>query len=78
MTEDAIVEAYAGVSYPERPRSFVLHGRKIEVASVEWRKRTPNAILFHVRSREGKLYDLVYDLRTQEWQILPLELHEEV
>ncbi len=73
MTEDAIVEAYAGAFYPERPRSFILHGRKIEVASVEWRKRAPTTILFHVRGTNGKLYDLVYDFRTQEWQILPLE-----
>ncbi len=73
VTEEAIVEAYAGASYPERPRRFSFDGEDVQVASVERRRRTPNALEFRVKGEDGRLYDLTYDFRTRKWQISPLE-----
>jgi len=73
MSENVVVEAYAGASYPERPRRFALHGEWIEVDSVVGRKRTPTEIEFRVKGKDGTLYGLVYDFGTREWKISPSE-----
>jgi hypothetical protein len=36
------------------------------------RWRTPEAIGFRVRTEDGMIFDLIYDLRWDQWTVIPL------
>lgn len=70
MTFD--VECYAGSSYPEHPRAFVWGGQRYKVKEIIQRRREPNGVGFLVRSSPSEmLFDLFYDITTDQWQIKP-------
>jgi hypothetical protein len=68
---DLKVYSYAGYKYPERPMSFTYLGRRYEVSEIlssyeeEWEgEKTLN---FKVRTKEGEVFHLTYDLKKCEW-----------
>ena len=70
--EETQVACYAGARYPERPRSFSYRGRRLNVAEVERRERTPDELRFLIRVADGRRFWLVYELRGDTWRVQPL------
>lgn len=66
------VECYAGASYPERPRALLVDGKRLKVAEVEHRKRTPGGLTFRVRTCGGRRFSLFYDEIHDSWDVQPL------
>jgi hypothetical protein len=70
-----VVEAYAGGSYPERPRAFTWEGKRLAVQEILERRREPNGIGFIVGTAHDRvLFDLFYDSEKDAWVIQPTQL----
>lgn len=63
------VECYSGSEYAEYPRAFDWQGRRLEVAQILHRWRTPPGKTFRVLAADGQVYDLGYDEMSQAWQV---------
>ena len=63
------VECYSGETYPERPRAFHWEGERLEIAEILSRWRTPGAAHFQIRIDDGRIFDLVYHLAKDRWNI---------
>jgi hypothetical protein len=63
------VECYAGYRADERPLNFTLCGRRFEVAEVEDRWYSPDAVYFRVRATDGDFYVLKHDEVTDAWTL---------
>lgn len=70
-------EAYDGYRAAERPRAFVLEGRRYEVAQVldRWYEgglspRDQKLDYFKVRTREGREFILRYNALFDAWSVL--------
>ena len=60
------VECYSGSRYGERPLSFVIDKRKLAVQRIERMWRTPEALHFNVRTKEGRFH-IFYDESKDAW-----------
>jgi len=69
MLLTAEVTCYAGASYPGRPRAFLYHGQRLEVAEVVRRERTPRELRFHVRIADGRQFWLIYAQDADVWEV---------
>ena len=69
MSIGAVVECYAGYSYPERPRAFLWEGERMAVEEVERSWRTPAGPVFCVRTAGGRRFTLAYDEAADSWDI---------
>jgi hypothetical protein len=65
------VECYAGARYPERPRAFIYQEKRLEVAEIEGRERTPRGLRFRVRVSDGRRFSLSYDEVDDAWEVRP-------
>jgi hypothetical protein len=63
------VECYSGQSYPERPRSFLWEGERLEVAEILSRWRTPESTRFQIRIEDGRIFELIYHEPQDRWII---------
>jgi len=70
VTEEPIVEAYAGAFYPERPVSFTRGGRRVTVAELTRQWRTPDEIHFDVVTDDGSRFEMVYKFSQDRWQVI--------
>lgn len=68
----AKVRCYAGSAYPERPESFEWEGTEKSVTEILRRWRTPETLGFRVRTIDDMTFDLIYDLRSDQWTVIPL------
>ena len=66
------VECYSGITYAERPKSFVWQGTEYAVAEVEKAWQEPARRCFHVRTRDNKRFQLYYDETAKEWSLTEL------
>jgi len=71
------VRCYAGATAPERPVALVWEGEERAVAEILSRWRTPEALGFRVRTADGMVFDLIYDLRWDRWSVTPRALLRE-
>ena len=62
------VEAYAGASFPERPRAVWVGGSKLDVVKVIRQWRTPDALHFQVEVESLGRVELVY--RDNSWFLI--------
>lgn len=67
----ARVHCYAGASYPERPDWFEWEGIEKSVAEILYSWRTPEALGFRVRTTDSMVFDLIYNLRSDRWMVIP-------
>lgn len=65
------VRCYAGSTYPERPESFEWEGTEKQVTRILHRWRTPETLGFRVRTIDGMVFDLIYDLQWDQWTVIP-------
>jgi hypothetical protein len=63
------VECYAGYRADELPLRFTLRGRLFQVADVEDRWYSPDAIYFRVRADDGNFYVLRHDEGRDVWTL---------
>ncbi len=69
MTPD--VECHSGFAYPERPVAMQWQGRRLEIQSVLFSWRSPEAIHFRVHADDGQEYELAYYEADDDWHIQP-------
>jgi len=67
--ESAVVECHSGSMYGERPVALVWEGGRLPVAAVEARWREPDGRRFRVRTVDGRVFDLFYGERNDEWRV---------
>ncbi|MBM4329244.1 MAG: hypothetical protein FJ118_19030 [Deltaproteobacteria bacterium] len=63
------VRCLAGFRADERPTSFVLHDREIEVRTVLESWREPEYLYFTVETVHGRIYDLRHHEYEDWWQV---------
>lgn len=63
------VECYAGSRYPERPQALHWAGERLPVAEVERQWRTPDALVFWVRTLDGRRFQLAYCESQCVWRV---------
>lgn len=66
---DISVECYAGYRADERPLRFTFRGRLFQVADVEDRWYSPDAVYFRVRADDGNFYILRHDEGRDVWTL---------
>jgi hypothetical protein len=66
--EQTDVESYAGGRYPDRPRSFMWEGEQLDVHVVEREWRTPQTLVFDVRTADDRRFRLTYLTIGDVWQ----------
>ena len=65
----AIVECRSEHEYAERPVALTWQGRRLEVAEILARWRTPGEKRFRVRTADGQVFELTYVEVSDEWRI---------
>ena len=64
------VECYSGASYAERPVALIWEGQKLEVNEILSEKRTPEGKTFRVCVNDNRQFDLLYDEKNDNWQVI--------
>lgn len=64
-----VVECHSGHIYAERPTAVWWQGERIEVEAVEQQWRTPQGKWFRVRTRDGRVFELLYSETKDEWRV---------
>ncbi len=55
------VHSYAGYSGEETPREIEINGRRVRVAEVRERRRSPECSCFVLLGEDGRTYEVCYD-----------------
>ncbi len=70
---DLVVEAYSGYKGEEPPRVFTHEGIRRQILQIIARWYTEQHSYFRVRTDEGDVYVLRYDLENVAWEIVMQE-----
>ncbi|HJV64248.1 MAG TPA: hypothetical protein VJ550_00800 [Geomonas sp.] len=73
MEKPVIVQCYAGYKGEERPVSFTLEGRQVQVREIADRWYDPDYNCYKVVGEDGQLYLLRQDLNSGSWHLLEKE-----
>ena len=68
QTPDPVV-CYSGGEYAERPRALNWEGRRLEITEIEDRWLTPAGKGFQVRTEDGQVFEVFYDMVLDAWSI---------
>ncbi len=63
------VECRSDFTYAQRPVAFYWQGERLEVAELVTQSRSPTGFSFRVRTVESGIFDLDYDINTDEWSV---------
>ncbi len=66
-----LVECHSGYEYAERPIALRWESQRVEIEQVEAEWRIPGGKRFRVRARDGRVFELVYGEKNDEWQVKP-------
>ena len=66
------VYCYSGHSYPEEPRSFRWENMECEVEEIEKAWQEPGERHFRVRTKDNRLFQLVYNEIEKHWSLIEL------
>ncbi len=66
------VECRSDTEYAERPLSLVWQGRRYEIAEIFARWRGPSDKGFRVKTVEGYIFELTYQLISDDWHVRPI------
>lgn len=66
------VECRSDFEYAQRPLAFYWQGMRLEVAEVLSRNRSPVGYSFRVRNADLGIFELNYDVHTDEWSVIQL------
>ena len=71
MGEKSIrVLAYSGYKGNERPRSFFMDGKTLDVVSIISRWRDPDNDFFKVKTEDGKNYVIRFNHISEAWTLI--------
>ena len=65
----AIVRCHSGYTYAQRPVAFWYAEQEYLVDGVLAESRFPDGRQFLVQTRDGKVFDLIYNKATDIWQV---------
>ena len=63
------VWTYSGHTYADQPRALRWERQRLEISAVLDRWQSPGSKGFRVRSEDGRLFRLVYDEVSEEWDV---------
>ncbi len=63
------VDCYAGYRGDEKPREFLVDGRRVDIVRVESRWLTPTHRYFKVKGDDGVLYTLRHHILSDVWEL---------
>ncbi len=66
---DGLVECYSAYEYAQRPTALHWEGQRLEVEQVQVEWRLPGGKRFRVRTQDGRLFELIYLILEDEWQV---------
>jgi hypothetical protein len=64
-----LVECYSGTKYAERPIALNWQGERLLIAAILDSRRSPSGQRFRVQTEDGRVFELHYDERTDQWEI---------
>ena len=64
-----VVEMRSDHDYIDRPLAFTWHNERLEVTEVLLQSRTPLGYTFEVRNEKQGVFELNYDLTTDQWSV---------
>ena len=64
-----LVECHSGYEYAERPTAVWWQGERLEVEAVEAEWRISGGKKFRVRTRDGRVFELLYVELYDEWRV---------
>jgi hypothetical protein len=67
--KDLIVECHSGHTYAERLKAFWWEGQRLEVDRSEAEWQSLEGKHFRVKTKNGAVYELIYDQASDDWQI---------
>ena len=69
MTMGDQVECRSDFTYAQRPVAFYWQGEHLQVAAVLSQTQSPVGYSFRVRSEELGIFELNYDINTDQWSV---------
>lgn len=66
-----LVECHSGYAYPERPIALYWEGQRLEIAVVEAQWHIPEGNRFRVRTKDNRVFELIYEELNNNWKINP-------
>ena len=69
MTMADQVECRSDFTYAQRPVAFYWQGEHLQVAEVLSQTQSPRGYSFRVRSEELGIFELNYDINTDQWSV---------
>lgn len=67
--EPEVVRCHSGYTYAQRPVSFSFAGQDYAVENIVAENRFPDGRQFLVQTRDGELFDLIYNQTNDHWQV---------
>jgi hypothetical protein len=67
-----IVECRSDAEYAERPLALIWQGRRLEIAEILGRWRSPSGKGFRISTTEGQAFELVYREIPDDWLVRPI------
>ena len=65
----AQVECLSSASYGERPIALYWEEKRLAVETIEARWRHPEGLRFHLRTRDGRLFEARYFEGSDQWTL---------
>jgi thiamine monophosphate kinase len=66
------VKCYSSYVYAQEPRSFVWQEKELVIKSIEKAWQEPGKRLFRVVTEGGKLFELCYNEKSDQWSAVEL------
>ena len=67
-----VVECSSNAEYADRPLALTWQGRRLEIAEILGRWRSPVGKGFRIRTAEGQAFELIYREIPDDWLIQPV------
>jgi len=65
------VECHSGYTYAERPSALYWRNERLEIDRIDAQWRSLEGKHFRVTTRDGQVFELVYEEQSDVWRIWP-------
>lgn len=69
---DELVKCHSGYEYAERPVALRWQDERLVIEQIEGEWRIPDGKRFQVRTRDGRIFELIYREPDDEWWVKPV------
>jgi hypothetical protein len=63
------VESYSSTRYAERPTALFIEEERLEISEIIKSWRSPEGIVFHVRTEDDQSFEIMYDEDSDQWNV---------